>query len=223
MALSRLTMSSLTLWALLYLMGCSHASTIDLIQELGKGPLYVEGVPFFPQKKYQCGPASLAAVLNYWGQDASPEQIAQAIYLPRLKGSLSLDLWRYARDQGFDARMQEGSLEDLQAHLARKQPVIAFLNLGFSFFPIGHFLVVVGLDPDQQAVIAYSGTEKDKRIPIRKFLNDWKKTQYWSLVITPKDSPASGLARDGRGVGVTEDTSLPQPHGPPHKMIKAND
>jgi ABC-type bacteriocin/lantibiotic exporter with double-glycine peptidase domain len=152
-----------------------------------KTSLYVEGVPFYPQRKYQCGPASLAAVLNYWGRNDSPEQIAQAIYLPRLKGSLSLDLWRYARDEGFDAQIQEGTLEKLQGHLAQKQPVIAFLNLGFKFFPIGHFLVVVGLDPEQQAVIAYSGTEKDKRIPYDKFLSDWKKTQYWSLVITPKE------------------------------------
>jgi ABC-type bacteriocin/lantibiotic exporter with double-glycine peptidase domain len=149
-------------------------------------PLYVEGVPFYPQKEYQCGPASLAAVLNYWGQNVTPEEIAQAIYLPRLKGSLNIDLWRYAAAQGFDARMKEGSLEELQVHLARNQPVIAFLNLGFSFFPVGHFLVVVGLDPDQQAVIAYSGAEKNKRIPFREFLSDWKKTQYWYLIITPK-------------------------------------
>ncbi len=185
MALSRLMRVGLAFWCLLSLLGCTHVSTPDLVQRLGKEPLYVEGVPFYPQKKYQCGPASLAEVLNYWGQTISPEQIAQAIYLPRLKGSLSLDLWRYARDQGLDARMQEGSLENLQAHLARKQPVIAFLNLGFTFFPIGHFLVVVGLDPEQQVVIAYSGTEKDKRIPYKKFLSDWKKTDYWSLVITP--------------------------------------
>ncbi len=175
----------LAVWGLLLLLGCTHTFTPDLTQRMGKEPLYVKGVPFYPQKKYQCGPASLAAVLNFWGQNDSPEQIAQAIYLPRLKGSLSLDLWRYARDQGFDARMREGSLEDLQAHLTRKHPVIAFLNLGYSFFPIGHFLVVVGLDPEQQAVITYSGTEKDKRIPYKKFLSDWKKTDYWSLIITP--------------------------------------
>lgn len=223
MTFLRPTRVGLAFWGLLHLLGCTHALTVDLAQSLGKAYAYVEGVPFYPQKEYQCGPASLAAVLNYWGRSVSPDQITQAIYLHRLKGSLSLDLWRYARDQGFDARMQEGSLENLQAHLSHKQPVIAFLNLGFTFFPIGHFLVVVGLDPEQQAVIAYSGTEKDKRIPYNKFLSDWKKTDYWSLVITPKDGPASGLARDGRGVGASEDTSLPQPHGPPHKMIKVND
>ena len=186
MTLSRFIMSGLALWALLQVAGCVHTFPIDLAGRLGDGSLYVEGVPFYPQKEYQCGPASLAAVLNYFGQVTSPEEIAEAMYLPRLKGSLNMDLLRYATAQGFDARIQEGSLEYLQSHLSRNQPVIAFLNLGFSFFPIGHFLVVVGLDPDQQTVIAYSGTEKDKRIPIRKFLSDWKKTQYWSLMITPR-------------------------------------
>jgi ABC-type bacteriocin/lantibiotic exporter with double-glycine peptidase domain len=205
MALSWFMGIGLAVCGLFPLVGCTHTLPTDLTQKFGKEPLYVEGIPFYPQKKYQCGPASLAAVLNFWGQNDSPEQIAQAIYLPRLKGSLSLDLWRYASDKGYDARMQEGSLEKLQAHLARKQPVIAFLNLGLTFFPIGHFLVVVGLDPKQQVVIAYSGTEKDKRIPYREFLSDWKKTRYWSLVITPKDGPASGLARDGRGVGASND------------------
>ena len=186
MTLLRPMRVGLAFWGLLHLLGCTHAPTVDLAQSLGKAYAYVEGVPFYPQKEYQCGPASLAAVLNYWGQSVSPEQIAQAIYLPPLKGSLSLDLWRYAREQGFDARMQQGSLETLQAHLSRKQPVIAFLNLGFTFFPIGHFVVVVGLDPEHQAVIAYSGTKKDKRISYKKFISDWKKTQYWSLIITPK-------------------------------------
>jgi len=180
-------MSGLALWALLQVGGCTYIPPVDSAWELGQGSLYVEGVPFYPQKEYQCGPASLAAVLNYFGQAVSPEEIAEAIYLPRLKGSLNMDLFHYATAHGVDARIQEGSLEYLQAHLTRQQPVIAFLNLGFTLFPIGHFLVVVGLDPDQQAVIAYSGTEKDKRIPFREFLSDWEKTQYWSLIITPKD------------------------------------
>lgn len=180
------TMSGLALWALFQISGCSHPFPIVLAGKLEGGPLYVRGVPFYPQKEYQCGPASLAAVLNYFGQGVSPEEIAEAIYLPRLKGSLNMDLFHYATGHGVDARIQEGSLEYLQAHLARQRPVIAFLNRGFTFFPVGHFLVVVGLDPDQQAVIAYSGTEKDKRIPFREFLSDWKKTQYWSLVITPR-------------------------------------
>lgn len=147
---------------------------------------YVEGVPFYPEEKYQCGPASLAAVLNYWGQRTSVEEVAEEIYLPEHKGSLSIDLWRYATARGFEAQMRQGSLELLAEQVSRRRPVIAFLNRGFRFMPVGHFLVVVGIDPDQEEIIAYSGTEKDKRISFDKFLGSWEKTDYWSLLIRPK-------------------------------------
>src|SRR5207248_1554681 len=51
--------------------------------------------------------------------------------------------------------------------------------------PFGHFLVVVGLDPDDKSVIAYSGKEKNQRIPYERFKHAWEKTNYWSLLIEP--------------------------------------
>ena len=156
--------------------------------------LYVSGVPFFPQLEAQCGPASLAAVLNYWGEQVSPEDIAREIYVPRLRGSLSLDLWRYAQAKRFDASIHRGSLEYLQSHLMLKQPIVASLNLGYRLVPLGHFLVVVGLDPQERTVITYSGTEKNSRIPFDEFLSAWEKTGYWSLLVKPKTAsrPAEG-------------------------------
>jgi ABC-type bacteriocin/lantibiotic exporter with double-glycine peptidase domain len=153
-----------------------------------KSPLYVEGVPFYPQLEAQCGPASLAAVLNYWGKEVSPEQIARDIYVPRLKGSLSLDLWRYARTQNFEATIDRGSLEYLQAHLMNNEPIVASLNLGYRLLPLGHYLVVVGLDPHERMVIAYSGTERNSRIPFDQFLSAWKKTGYWALLVKPVET-----------------------------------
>lgn len=185
----RHTLCGLTLLVLFMMMGCaSGASKSMAVSQAGLSSfVYVEGVPFYSQTEYQCGPASLAAVLNYWGRAVSPEEIAETIYIPRLKGSLNLDLWRYAMDQGLDARIHRGSLQDLEMELLQNRPVIAFLNLGYRFYPVGHFLVVVGLDPQQGAVIVNSGKEKDKRIPYKKFLAAWKKTQYWSLWINLKD------------------------------------
>lgn len=148
--------------------------------------IYVPGVPFYPQEAYQCGPASLAAVLNYWGKAVTPEEIAAAIYSPRLKGTLSLDMWQYARAQDLEADMRNGSLEDLRGHLEQHIPVIAFLNLGYRWLPVGHFVVVVGLDPDAHSVITYSGTEQDSRISYDRFLDAWQKTKFWALVVRPK-------------------------------------
>ncbi|MDO8724317.1 MAG: C39 family peptidase [Syntrophales bacterium] len=40
----------------------------------------IENVLFFLQETYQCGPASLAGGMHYWGVEASPEEIAEEIY-----------------------------------------------------------------------------------------------------------------------------------------------
>jgi ABC-type bacteriocin/lantibiotic exporter with double-glycine peptidase domain len=149
--------------------------------------LYVEQVPFYPQTQYQCGPASLAAVLNYWGQDSTPDVIAQAIYRPQMKGTLSLDLWQYAKSQNVRAAIRKGSWEFLELQINRKRPVIAFLNLGFQQAPIGHFVVVVGLDPDDKSVITYSGVTKNQRMPYDRFKAAWEKTKFWSLLIESKE------------------------------------
>ena len=55
----------------------------------------VEDVPFYPQERYQCGPASLASVLNYLGVKVSPEEIASDIYSKTAKGTLDIDMVSY--------------------------------------------------------------------------------------------------------------------------------
>jgi len=180
----------LSVCLLLLVAGCASAEQqlTEPERPLSPNSVYVKAVPFHPQTQYQCGPASLAAVLNYWGRDVTPELIAREIYRPQMKGTLSLDLWRYAKDQNLHATIRHGSWEFLEMQVSRNRPVIAFLNLGFQQAPIGHFLVVVGIDPDDMSVIAYSGVQKNQRIPYDRFRAAWEKTNYWSLLIEPKES-----------------------------------
>ena len=37
--------------------------------------ILLEEVPFFPQKRYQCGPSSLAMVLSWSGLNLTPEDL----------------------------------------------------------------------------------------------------------------------------------------------------
>ncbi|HEU5393942.1 MAG TPA: C39 family peptidase, partial [Candidatus Methylomirabilis sp.] len=74
-------------------------------------------VPFFPQEEYQCGPAAVASVLAYWGIAAEPAAIAEAIYLPRLRGTLSLDLLLYAEQRGLRAVLLPQSADALKVAL----------------------------------------------------------------------------------------------------------
>ena len=150
--------------------------------------LYVNRVPFYPQTQYQCGPASLAAVLNYWGRDVTPDRIVKEIYRPPMKGILNADLWQYAKSQNLRATIKHGSWEFLERNVSLNRPVIAFVNFGPQQVPMGHFLVVVGLDPNDKSVITYSGLNKDERIPYEGFKAAWEKTDYWSLLIEPNES-----------------------------------
>ena len=78
--------------------GCVSADQFLTGEErpLSPNALYVKQVPFYPQTQYQCGPASLATVLNYWGRHVTPEQIAQEI-LPRLSKTSGSDANRGRR------------------------------------------------------------------------------------------------------------------------------
>lgn len=154
--------------------------------------LYVQDVPFHPQTDYQCGPASLAAVLNYWGRPVTPEMIAQDIYRPEMNGTLSLDLWHYAKAQDLRATIRRGSWDLLESQVRRNRPVIALLNLGLQQVPIGHFLVVVGVDPQDKSVIAHSGVKKNQRIPFDRFRAAWERTNYWALLIEPGEGAREG-------------------------------
>lgn len=146
---------------------------------------YISDVPFFPQSKYQCGPAALASVLNYHGCRVTPEEIAEAIYKKRLKGTLSIDLTLFARRMGFNARTLKGSISDLKGHISRDRPLIVFQDLGYPLLPIRHFSVVIGYDDAEGILILHSGKRKNKVISYEKFLRSWAEMDYWTLLVLP--------------------------------------
>lgn len=147
-------------------------------------------VPYFPQQVGLCGPASLTSLLSYWREEISVDEVARAIYLPGLNGALGIDLTRFARERGMKAESYAGSLSDIKDHLSRGIPLIAFLNLGGRIFPVGHFVVITGIDEGREEVIVHSGTEANKPIPYQTFIAAWEKTHYWTLQVLPP--------RDGR-------------------------
>jgi ABC-type bacteriocin/lantibiotic exporter with double-glycine peptidase domain len=148
--------------------------------------LYIADVPFYPEDSHQCGPASLAAVLNYWGIQATPEEVYRATYKPQFKGTPEIDLWSYASAREMDTRMRSAALEDLKRYLEQRIPVIAFVDTGSDWFPAPHFVVVVGLDPVAQVVVMHNGKEQSSRIPYAQFMEAWRKTKNWTLVVRPK-------------------------------------
>lgn len=144
----------------------------------------IEGVPFFPQETYQCGPASMAGVLNYWGIEVSSEAIAEEIYSRSAKGTLSLDMTLYASNKGLEAVQYEGCITDLKKNIDLGYPLIVLVDYGFWVYQQNHFMVVIGYNRD--GIIVNSGKEWHKVIPVKDFLKQWKKTNYWTLLIGPR-------------------------------------
>ena len=174
------------LFVLLY----SCTPNIELIKEgISKNPqigFYIKDVPFFPQEDYYCGPASLASIINFYGITISVEDISKEIYNPELKGSLSMDILRYARTKGFIASYYKGSMENIKKELSMNRPVIMFLDLGFSIYPVRHYVVAVGYNDDLGYIIAHSGKEHEKLFDYKEVQTAWGKTGFGTILILPK-------------------------------------
>jgi ABC-type bacteriocin/lantibiotic exporter with double-glycine peptidase domain len=144
-------------------------------------------VPFYPDGTDQCGPSVLASVLTYWNHPVDPPTLKKEIYLVQLKGSLPMDLMLDAQNRGFKAHLYNGSIADLKEELSSGHPLIAFINRGYDFYPIGHFVVIIGYDDSRHGLYMHSGLKKDQFVTYRGFLKDWDKTMRTTLLILPPE------------------------------------
>ncbi len=144
----------------------------------------VENVPFYSQLTYQCGPASLAGVLNFYGYAVTPDQIARAIFRDDIHGTVTLDMVLYVREKGFSAKWYSGSTNDIQCAVDGDVPLIVMIDLGFANLSKYHYLVVIGYG--QEGVIVNSGKEREKLMRWDRFLPRWQRTKCWTLRIEPE-------------------------------------
>lgn len=164
---------SLTLF---FISACSSHLNIQYGPEV-----IINDVPFYPQRDYQCGPSSLAGVLNYYGLNVSPEEIASEIYSSSARGTLDLDLLFYAQKKGLSAKKYRGSIDDLKEKIKDGYPVIVLVDYGYGPLQANHFMVILGFN--KAGIFANSGKEEKKFIPYGDFLKIWERTGYWTLLI----------------------------------------
>ena len=150
---------------------------------------YIQGVPFFPQEEFQCGPSVLASVLNFRGNRIVPEEISKAIYLTDIQGTLKMDmvsyLRRYGGKGGITVFETQGDIEGIKQDIAGGYPVIVFVDLGVWGIRKGHYMLIIGYDDERGGIIAYSGIERDKFISYDRFLRMWERGGYWTLSVVP--------------------------------------
>lgn len=170
-----------------FLAGCGlvPVSTLPLVPD-GPASAMVAGVPFFAQDELQCGPAALAMALNWSGVAVQPADLAPKVYTPGLKGSLQSAMVGATRRHGRVAYPVAGS-EALLTEIAAGHPVIVLVNLGFSWQPKWHYAVVVGYDQDEGKIILHSGLTAEEHLAYRVFLNIWRRSDYWGLLVLPPE------------------------------------
>jgi predicted double-glycine peptidase len=185
--LSRLV-PAFVLFSLIIFQGCAagpDSVTSEVSPSIGSGK--VNKVPFYPQVSFQCGPASLAGVLNFFGEGVTPDEIAEAIFRRDIRGTVTLDMVLYARKRGFLAEWYNGSVNDIRRSVDERVPLIVMVDLGFASVRKNHFMVVVGYTPE--GVIANSGKTREKLILWKNFLARWNRTKRWALRIEQETAP----------------------------------
>lgn len=148
--------------------------------------------PFFPQERYQCGPAALATVLSSSGAHVPMQDLIDRVYLPGRQGSLQLEMLAATRSLGRLPYPVDGTLRALWNELAAGRPVLVLQNLGVSAIPRWHFAVVVGIDPERDEIVLRSGVDRRRVASITTFLRTWRRSDYWGFVVLrPDELPAN--------------------------------
>jgi tetratricopeptide (TPR) repeat protein len=156
-------------------------------------------VPFVAQKANYCGPAALAMLANYYGHSVSQDEIASAIYLPDIGGSLTTELADYARRYNLWVRQYRGSVDDLRQKLNADVPLIVLGRFGEQT----HFFVVLGWDEFRQIVTVHSDTRPRFEMRVEDFLRHWDRAGHWTLLVCPPEKATWRLtAEEHNDLGV---------------------
>lgn len=192
--------------AALLVAGC--AATGRPVSDFSSEPVELTATPFFPQERFQCGPAALATLLVESGVEVTPDELVDEVYLPGREGSLQAELVAATRRHGRLPYVLLPEQEALAAEVAAGRPVLVLQNLGVSLFPGWHYAVVVGMDPGEDTFVLRSGIERRRVTDRSVFLRTWSRGDNWALValeageLPATDDPAGYL----RAVAAAEGT-----------------
>ena len=146
---------------------------------------YIEGVPFVRQTEYDCGPAALAGILAFYDRPVDLETITASIYLPKLRGTLPMDLERYAKDAGLKTASSDGTTDDLKSAVRSNTPIICLLDLGLGPYRQPHYVTIIGFDDGNGLFIMHDGVTPDRTMSYEGFEEKWARAGRWMIVIKP--------------------------------------
>lgn len=125
------------------------------------------------------------------GVDVAADSLTPRLYIPKLKGSLQAEMVAVVREYNRLPYRIAPTLDALLAELRAGHPVLVLENLGWNFYPVWHYAVVIGYLPAKDQLILRSGTTRRLVVDTRDFLDDWGKGQNWGLlVLRPGELPS---------------------------------
>ncbi len=157
--------------------------------------VFLPGIPVYEQTGSNCGPATLASLLNYYGDAVNPDSIEAATHRDAIEGTLTLDILAFAKSRGFDSRIYRSSKDDLLHHIDISIPLICMIETDDPnpFGPIAraitgekpdkHYVLVIGYSSQTSTIIAHTGRAYPQRIKMPDFLAAWRKTDFVAIEI----------------------------------------
>lgn len=181
----------------LLLSGCVATPQTDALlsgsQPVESSSKELRDVPFFPQEKYQCGPAALATVLANSGLEVEPGDLVPLVYVPERKGSFQVEMLATARQYNRIPYQIAPQLSAVIAEVSEGNPVLVLQNLGIDWFPQWHYAVVVGFDLERGEFILRSGEIERRITSFKAFENTWRRSQFWGItLLKPGALPVTG-------------------------------
>ena len=144
------------------------------------------GVAFHSQARYLCGPT----VLQMAAQDLAPLTAAAEYkaltFTDAAHGTYKSEMLSATRRLGLAPYRVPGIEEALQL-VSDEQPVIVFLNLGLSWWPVWHYALLVGYDAVANEVILHSGPHAFQRLSFVRFYDSWVLGGKWSYIVVKPD------------------------------------
>lgn len=149
--------------------------------------VHLADTPFFPQTELQCGPATLATLLQAIGRPVSPAELTPQLFVPERGGSLQIEMLAAPRRHDALATRLPERLDAVLRELAAGHPVGVMQNLALDWVPMWHFAVVIGFDLDRGEAILRSGTTREQRLDLLTFERTWARARRWAFVVLPPE------------------------------------
>jgi len=157
---------------------------------LPAGDLHLRDVPFVPQERLLCGPASVEMALRHGGARGVYARDFRPLVREDEGGVRTDELAAAVVQLGWRVRAGASDPDVLRSDLAGGRPVTVLLVEGPERY---HYVLVVGWTAD--AVIVHDPARApDVRIPVGEFLDRWSGAGHWSMVALAPPPPAAETA-----------------------------